>query len=158
MTRSRIFRARATLSEMAAANRGDGREMSSRANRTAAMMAAAITNVLAKRPSRRCRSSNSSRRRISPMTVSIGEDRAKTFNRPSVSVDLLNEIYTCLCMLGSGGGLGETIAGLFTCPRSNPLITNDLFNHARPERREFFSATVKTYLALSRVFCCMLFV
>jgi hypothetical protein len=80
MTLSKIIRASAMLSDTAAATFGDGR-MSSRASRTAAMMAAAITNVDAKRSVCRCCSSQASRRRKSLMTASIGEQEAKYFNR-----------------------------------------------------------------------------
>lgn len=58
--------------------RGEGRVMfSSRANRTAAIIEAAMVRVEAKRSRVRRSSSNAFARRISPMQSSIGEQKTK---------------------------------------------------------------------------------
>lgn len=69
-TLSKIILASPTLSTMTEVNLGDGRLMSSRASRTAAMIDAAMTSVDANL-SRFCRSASSlaMARRISPITA-----------------------------------------------------------------------------------------
>ena len=76
----KIIRTRATLSLTALKTRGLGL-MSSRANLTAAMMAAAITNVEAKRSRILSSFSRAMARRISPMISSIGEYKTKVVHR-----------------------------------------------------------------------------
>jgi hypothetical protein len=79
----RIIRARATLSATAAVNLGDGLPISSRASRTAAMIAAAMTTVEAKRSSFcRCRSSHAIDRFISPSLLAILSEALWSSNNP----------------------------------------------------------------------------